>query len=174
MDTSAFVAGFDPLQSEEPEFTVPQVKNELTEDSWSGIRFKTAVESGKLVVRRPRTQFLQKARTDAALMGDRYLLSDTDMQLLSLALDLQSENRFPVVVTDDYSIQNVANQMHIPFMPLATFGIKRRMQWIRYCPACHKQYSEDTKLRVCEVCGTRLKRKPVRKVEIAQENSKKI
>jgi rRNA maturation endonuclease Nob1 len=71
-----------------------------------------------------------------------------------------------MIATDDYSIQNVANQMGIEFASLATFGIRFRLQWIRYCPACHKKYPANYKFRKCEVCGTELKRKPLRKTPV--------
>jgi len=35
------------------------------------------------------------------------------MQLLGLAMQLKAEGYIPQVVTDDYSIQNVAKQMEI-------------------------------------------------------------
>ncbi|MDH5754641.1 MAG: ribonuclease VapC, partial [Candidatus Bathyarchaeota archaeon] len=84
-------------------------------------------------------------------------------QVLALALELKTHGYSPLIATDDYSIQNVANQMDIEFASLATFGIRFRLQWIRYCPACHKRYPADYKSRRCEVCGTELKRKPLRK-----------
>ncbi|MCK4440061.1 ribonuclease VapC, partial [Candidatus Bathyarchaeota archaeon] len=86
-----------------------------------------------------------------------------DLQVLTLALQLKTQGYSPSIVTDDYSIQNVANQMGIEFASLATFGIRFRLHWIRYCPACHKRYPANHKSKRCEVCGTELKRKPSRK-----------
>jgi rRNA maturation endonuclease Nob1 len=82
------------------------------------------------------------------------------MQLLGLAMQLKAEGYIPRVVTDDYSIQNVAKQMEIEFTALATYGIKRLLKWITYCPACHKQYPANNKSKECLICGTKLKRKP--------------
>ncbi|MEM4243379.1 MAG: hypothetical protein QXP44_01080, partial [Candidatus Bathyarchaeia archaeon] len=61
---------------------------------------------------------------------------------------------------DDYAIQNVAAQMGIEFASLATFGIRRLLEWVRYCPACRREYTADYKSTKCTVCGTVLKRKP--------------
>lgn len=91
-----------------------------------------------------------------------FFLSETDKQLLALAVELKSAARNPQIVTDDYSIQNVATQLGIEFTALATFGIRRLLEWIRYCPACHREYPANYKSNTCEVCGTELKRKPRR------------
>lgn len=127
------------------------------------VRFKTAIESGKLKVRTPKKIFTNRVKASAKLVGDAFFLSKADLQVLALALELKTRGYSPSIATDDYSIQNVANQMDIKFTSLATFGIRFRLQWIRYCPACHKRYPADYKYNRCEVCGTELKRKPLRK-----------
>jgi UPF0271 protein len=128
-------------------------------------RFRTAIESGKLKISCPRKEFLDGAKVFASKLGDSYLLSKADTQLLALSLELKSEGYTPQIVTDDYSIQNVATRMGIEFLALATFGIKRLLEWIRYCPACHKEYPANCASKECLVCGTQLKRKPRRTVK---------
>ncbi|MDH7557274.1 MAG: ribonuclease VapC [Candidatus Bathyarchaeota archaeon] len=168
LDTSAFVAGFDPFSISEEQYTVPMVREEIFGSSMSWVRFKTAMESGKLKVKMPEENFLNKVKVSANVIGDAFFLSDADLQVLALALELKSQGCTPLVATDDYSIQNVANQMGIPFASLATFGIRFRLQWIRYCPACHKRYPANYKYGKCEICGTELKRKPLRKKSLDQ------
>lgn len=163
MDTSAFIAGFDPFSISEEEYTVPLVRSEITGNSMAWVRFKTAVDSGKLKVVTPKRIFMDKVKAAAKVVGDKFFLSDADLQVLALALELKTKGYSPLVATDDYSIQNVANQMKIKFASLATFGIRFRLEWVRYCPACHRRYPPDYKFETCEVCGTKLKRKPVRK-----------
>lgn len=157
------MAGFDPLSISEEQITTPMVEEEIKENSIAWVRFKTAVHSGKLDVRAPREIFMDKVKASATLVGDAFFLSEADLQVLALALELKTQGYSPLIATDDYSIQNVANQMSIKFASLATFGIRFRLQWIRYCPACHKRYPADYKSRRCEVCGTELKRKPSRR-----------
>ena len=127
------------------------------------VRVKTAVESGKLKVKTPEKTFLDEVKKSANIIGDVFFLSETDFQILALALELKTHGYSPLIATDDYSIQNVADQLSIEFASLATFGIRFRLQWIRYCPACHRRYPADYKSRRCEVCGTELKRKPIQK-----------
>lgn len=166
LDTSALLAGFDPFSISEQQYTVPMVRAEIAENSMSGVRFKTATESGKIKVETPAKPFLERVKDSASLVGDSFYLSNTDIQVLGLALQLKTRGYLPLIATDDYSIQNVANQIGIEFASLATFGIRRRLQWMRYCPACHKKYPPNYKFSRCEVCGTELKRKPYKKEHI--------
>ena len=126
------------------------------------LRFKTAVENGKVKVKAPSEDFWNKVKASASKVGDSFFLSETDLQILALALELKAEGYTPQIVTDDYSIQNVATQIGIAFVSLATFGIRRLLEWVRYCPACHREYPADYKSTTCTVCGTALKRKPRR------------
>lgn len=163
LDTSAFLSGFDPFSISEEQYTVPMVKEEIMGDSMPWVRLNTAVDSGKLKVRSPKRIFLNQIRTSANDVGDVFFLSETDFQILALALQLKVQGYSPLIVTDDYSIQNVANQLYIEFASLATFGIRFRLQWVRYCPACHRKYPAGYKPNKCEICGTELKRKPLSK-----------
>jgi UPF0271 protein len=160
LDTSAFLVGFDPFSISEDQATVPKVKEEIKTNSMTWVRFKTAVENGKLKVKAPSEEFLNRVKASAITVGDSFFLSETDMQILALALELKAAGYNPQIVTDDYSIQNVATQMGIEFAALATFGIRRLLEWVRYCPACHREYPADYGSTKCTVCGTELKRKP--------------
>lgn len=125
------------------------------------IRLKTALEVGKLKVQAPKEKFLDKVKAIAANVGDAFLLSETDLQVLALALELKTYYCV-LIVTDDYSIQNVSKKIGIKFASLSTFGIRRLIKWIRYCPACYRKYPANANFRKCTVCGIELKRKPQR------------
>lgn len=117
-------------------------------------------------VRTPSIHFLGMVKESSKAVGDVLYLSQVDFQVLALALELKSTNHDPLIVTDDYSIQNVANQIGIDFASLMTIGIRYRLHWILYCPACHRKYPSDYKFKSCQVCGTELGRKPLRKTLI--------
>ena len=163
LDTSAFIAGFDPLTIQDKQYSVPLVKDELVSNSLPWTRLTTAVGSAKLKIKQPDIEFLDKVKKASKKVGDVLSLSEADLQVLALALELKGGGYSPLIVTDDYSIQNVANQIGVEFAPLMTFGIRFRLHWILYCPACHRKYPSDYRLKKCEVCGTMLKRKPLRK-----------
>jgi UPF0271 protein len=164
LDTSAFIAGFDPLTIQNEQYSVPLVRDELASNSLPWTRLATAVGSTKLKIKQPSAEFVDKVREASKKVGDVLSLSEADKQVLALALEFKSVGYSPLIVTDDYSIQNVANHIGVEFTPLMTFGIRFRLHWILYCPACQKKYPSDYRLKVCEVCGTVLKRKPLRKI----------
>ena len=164
LDTSAFIAGFDPHSIPEEQFTVSEVKNELNTGSMPWIRFNAAIENGKVRILKPKDIFIQDILDTSKKVGDIRYLSKADLQVLALALELKSTDSIsPLIVTDDYSIQNVANKIGVEFTSLMTFGIKYRFKWILYCPGCYRKYPSDYKSKDCEICGTELKRKPKKK-----------
>ena len=162
LDTSAFVAGFDPFSLPQEQVIAPKIEEEIKRNSMVKMRFEMAIESGKVKVKEPSLEAISKMEAYAKKVGDAHKLSEADKQLLALTIDLKTAGYKPQIITDDYSIQNVATQIGVEFLSLATFGIKRLFEWIRYCPACHKHYAADCKFKDCQICGTELKRKPRR------------
>lgn len=163
LDASAFLAGFDPCSIKEPACVTPTVLEELPKGGPVASRVRVLQESGKLTVREPTGRSMRKVDEAATKVGDKMALSRADLQLLALALDLKEEGLEPVILTDDYSIQNVAHFLKIEFSPLSTLGISEALDWIVYCPACFKEYPSNSGVGLCEICGTKLKRKAVKK-----------
>lgn len=166
LDTSAFIAGFDPLSVTSDQYSVPMVENELVVNSLPWTRFKVAVDSGKVKLKKPNKHFLNKVKEASRELGDSHFLSTVDLQVLALALDRKTKGYTPTIVTDDYSIQNVAHKIGLDFTSLVTFGIRFRFRWIRYCPACHRKFSPEYKSKKCDNCGTALKKKPLKKTPL--------
>jgi UPF0271 protein len=162
LDTSAFVAGFDPFSVREEQAAPPMVEEEVKRNTMTLLRLNTAVESGRIKIFAPSQEFMDKVKASAAGVGDSFFLSETDKQVLALALEIKARGDTPQVLTDDYSIQNVATKLGVGFVSLATFGIRRVLTWVRYCPACHRKYPANYKATESSICGTELKRKPVR------------
>jgi UPF0271 protein len=130
------------------------------------LRLETALRNGKVKIKKPTDLFVKKVNKYSESLGDAFFLSKADVQILALALELKNMNFSPLIATDDYSVQNVANMMNIEFASLLTFGIKFRVHWVRYCPACKRKYPPNYKLNTCAICGTKLKRKPYRKATL--------
>ena len=89
LDASAFIAGFDPLSVAEEQYSVPGVRRELVSNPLPWVRFKTAVEGGRLKVEAPTSRSLRRAREASRTVGDARFLSDADLQVLVLALELR-------------------------------------------------------------------------------------
>jgi len=169
LDTSAFIAGFNPSEIDYDMYSVPHVEKELVKAGLPKVRFQTAVESGKLKIQIPHVRYVKAVKESATETGDILYLSEADILVLALAAQLKDEGCTPTVVTDDYSMQNVASKNNISFTSLATFGIRYRLQWQIYCPACRKKYPSNYKHIDCQICGTKLKRKPKTKSPTNQD-----
>ena len=150
----------------EKQYTVTEVLDELKLESMPWVRLKAAIEKGKIEILKPKDVFFQEIMAMSKKVGDIKNLSLVDKKVLALALELKNKDLVPLIVTDDYSIQNVANKIHIEFNSLMTIGIKYRFNWILYCPACFRKYSYDYEYQVCEICGTKLKRKPKKRIRL--------
>lgn len=174
LDTSAFIAGFDPLAVDEEVYSIPKVLNELRDNFLLKARFEASVESGKLRVIEPSQEYINMVKKASGEVGDISFLSETDIEVLALAIQLKNRCYETTVLTDDYSIQNVAEKLGLNFVSLASMGIRYHLQWLYYCPACGKKYPSDKKIIICENCGTRLKRRAWRKMPIGKRKMKTL
>ncbi len=162
LDTSALIMGLDPLGLDFQTYSVPEVVEELRGQAGPSYRVSISTSSGKLRIQSPTSAAIQKILERAKALGDKIELSKADTKVLALALDLVEDDQVPVVVSDDYAVQNVAEEIGIAYQSLANLGIRQKFQWIYYCPACFRTYPSGD-LEVCQVCGTKLKRKPLRR-----------
>lgn len=163
LDTSAFIMGYDPSVVHARQVTTPAVEAELLSNAVIRLRLQLARETNKLEFRTASPQFMQQIIEAIQQTGDAGRLSDVDIELLAVALELQEQGYSVIVVSDDYSIQNVANQLRITYTSLSTLGIRYQFQWINYCPGCYRKYPASTTTPHCDYCGTRLKKKPLKK-----------
>jgi len=163
--------GLDPLGLDFDSYSVPEVADELREQTGPSYRLAASRSSGKLRIRSPTTESMEEVSEKAGKLGDKFVLSKADTSVLALALDLHREGKGPIIVSDDYAVQNVAEGIGMAYQPLATLGIRERFNWVYYCPACFRRYSQSG-VEVCSVCGTKLKRKPAEKQAVKSHRGK--
>jgi UPF0271 protein len=151
LDTSVLYYGKDLPAAFEPVIT-PGVARELSRQGMSQ-RLELLMAT-RVRVSSPSEKSLRRVKEESEMTGDSRRLSDTDKDLLALALDLGYE-----LMTDDYSIQNVARSMGIPVRGMDQKGITELFEWQAKCKGCGKLFPAD--VRVCDVCGseTRTRRK---------------
>ena len=154
LDTSAVIAGFAPGLTEVKQFTVQAVLEEAR-SVCTKLKLETAVLAGRVEVAKPSADSVRAIRETIRKTGD--VLSKTDAELLALALDLRG-NAEPVILTDDYSIQNLANLLGIEYRRVLMPGITEIFEWEMVCPACGLKFPSNVSR--CSVCGSPLKRKP--------------
>lgn len=163
LDTSAFIMGINPSALGMPSYSVTSVSDELTPTTLPHTRFATSRDSGQLTVKKPTPSSMETVQEISSKVGDVGVLSEADVEVLALALDLKKNGLLPTIVSDDHAIQNVSETLGMEHASLATFGIAQKFDWIYYCPACFRRYTTEDAGQTCRVCGTPLKRKVIRK-----------
>lgn len=145
LDTSFFFGEF-PADGEL--VTVPAVVDELKDIRAKG-NFEKWCARG-LAVRSPTVESRERVISAAAATKDLAVISDTDRDLLALALDLDA-----ALHTDDFAIQNIALVLGIRIVPILQRRA-RRVHWKFRCSGCGRYAEHDGE---CPVCGAAIKRK---------------
>ncbi|MDW5561975.1 MAG: nucleic acid-binding protein [Methanomassiliicoccus sp.] len=109
-----------------------------------------------LRVTSPSPQAAEAVRKAAVRTGDDARLSPTDLEVLALAMDLKAE-----LLTDDYSIQNLARVMGIRFRGVGMKEIKEVVHWKYRCTGCRREWDENHP--DCPICGSPLRSSRSRK-----------
>jgi UPF0271 protein len=162
LDTCAFISGLNTTYKGKF-YSVPSVIKELPLTSMARLRLLTSMESGHLKIISSSRKYHDEVVKTSKELGEIGALSKTDLQLVALALELETKGLDPIIITDDYAIQNIAEHLNISYSSLATLGITYEFIWKIYCSACYKVYEQDCKSVLCQICGTRLKRKVISK-----------
>jgi len=134
-------------------WVLKEIKNELLSEAVKG-----AVAQGLLRVREVRKEFLEKAREEARETGDLASLSEADLSLIGLALELREEGEEPVIFTNDFSIQNVASSLGLSYVAPPGRAIRFSAKWILKCPECGIKIPLSSDLNRCPECGSPLRR----------------
>ncbi len=164
LDASAFISGFQPQLVEQGCYTVPEVIGEIKDENTKLVA-ELCLKDGNVHLMTPSEKAIEEVRAFSETTGEIGLLSDTDIRLLSLALDFKKKGSAPVIITDDYDIQNVAARLEIEYSPLVERGIKELFKWRNVCRGCGKDFPPETTGK-CDVCGSWLKRKVIKKTPL--------
>lgn len=155
IDTSAILSGKPINLVDADMITTPSVSDELQSGGRDYRTLQFLHEKG-LVIQSPSEESIRKIKKSAVETGDIDRLSCADVDILALALDVnKDENQEAVVLTDDYSIQNVAYFLNIKFQSFSQRGITKKFKWQYRCPGCGKQFKAS--IKICPVCGTETK-----------------
>ncbi len=154
LDATSFYAGI-PFSSQEKYYTTSLVYNEIKHIKKHHNAVNTLMELGRLELIDPEKKFIEKATQKAKDTGDFTELSNEDLSVIALSLQLNSD-----LVTDDFAVSNVAKQLGISIQPLMTRGISKVLQRTLYCAGCQKEFRSG---KQCPVCGTTLKKRLAKK-----------
>jgi endoribonuclease Nob1 len=152
IDTSAIFSG-KPIRLENVTLlTTPGVSDEIRPGGRDYLTFELLKETG-LAIHAPSKEALHCVKKTAQETGDDRRLSGADIEVVALALDVNKESdQEATILSDDYSIQNVASALKIKFEGFSRKEITKKFKWVSRCPGCGKQFVEITK--ICPICGT--------------------
>ena len=155
LDTSAILSG-KPINLNDVDLvTTSGISDEFTPGGRDYKIFHFLKEIG-LTIQSPSKDSIEKINAVSKKTGDLSRLSNADIELLALSLDMsKDEGNEVVILTDDYSIQNVANALNIKFESMSQSGITKRFKWTCRCRGCGKNFKEN--IKICPICGTKTK-----------------
>ena len=164
LDTSAVLSGKPINLDNFMIVTTPGVSKELKPGGRDFRGFQFLIEKG-LAIDVPSKESLDKINTTSIETGDTGRLSKADREILALALDVnRNDDKEAIILSDDYSIQNVAHVLNIKFENINQLGITKRFKWIYQCRGCGKKFKEN--IKTCPICGARMKNIVSRKENI--------
>jgi len=172
-DTNIFLRGIDFNFFKETIFTTPEIIDEVRvkryKDKNRNIinRIDVAVELGKLIIKRANENYINIVDAKSKLTGDVNALSNADVNLIALTLELMdTHNQEIVLYTNDYSMENLCSVLDIKFKSLFKDGIKSKIYFEVYCPYCKTIYKSEDLNKNCDRCGLKLKRRFLKKEKI--------
>jgi UPF0271 protein len=163
IDSSAVLNDFSfEFRPENSYATVPAVFEELR-DMRSRLMAENALSLGLLSLQEPEKQNLNYVEEFVRSKGFNRL-SGPDKALLALALGMKKKGMEFILITDDYSIQNFAKLLEIPFEAAMRGEIKNAIAFSVSCPGCGKAFFPSGKkpwenAEKCTECGSMLQRK---------------
>ena len=116
LDSTAFYAGI-PYQGNGRYYTTYLVLEEVRHHNVGSSLIHSRVQ-----VTEPSPDSLNTVKTTAVKTGDIGALSQTDISLLALALDLKGRQGGVSLVSDDFAVRNVAEVLSIPLAKTSLKG----------------------------------------------------
>jgi len=159
LDASAFIGGFETQNS--LNFTISEISEEV-KDLKSKMIFNQAIEDNNLFIKEPSESAIKQLSGVISDSGDNLRLSFPDKKLIALGIDFSNNGKNVKIVTDDYSIQNVLKILNIPYKSVLTKGIEEIYNWKKVCQGCRKEYSDNYKDGLCEICGSKIFKKRIK------------
>lgn len=158
LDTSTLLAGIQLMLGGEM-YVTSEVVSEVI-DSENKSKLELAIGLGKVKVVKPSNRYIRLARKAAVKLGEHSSLSDADISVAALALELQDKGYQVIVLTDDYALQNLLKSLDIICKGYRTRGINRVQKYVIRCPGCG-YVSEKWGEKICPRCGARLRKSVV-------------
>ncbi len=154
LDTSALINW--PIDALDGGFAVNGQRSEVERIAPERI---LSIETARVNWISPSTESVQESTVIARKTGDLDGLSETDLHLLALAIELSGHMH-----TDDYRLQNLCKTVGVRWSPVVSEGISDVWNWEIRCRGCGALVAgaENTRpasqeIGVCPECGSELR-----------------
>lgn len=155
LDTSLLLGGKDPPRGARWA-TTEEAAAEVSPGGRDARRFEDWQSLG-LEVRRAEAASQARVEEAGARAGTLARLSTADRSLLALALELGAE---ATLVTDDYTMLDVAARLGIKTQTVNQEGIRATLDFRPRCSGCSRWFEVAQKADTCPVCGSAVKPRP--------------
>lgn len=150
VDTSLLLFGTLTPRNEIQYVTSSKVIEEIYKNNLKRGIVEGYIANNRLRVEKPSGKYLEEAERIAREIGERGRLSQADIDIIALAL--KYNNRYKVVVfTDDYSIQNILENLGIEYRSIRRKIKEKISKWRFQCKKCGEKYHSD--IQICPICG---------------------
>lgn len=160
MDANAFYVGV-PFRSEDKYYTTSLVFNEIKHIQKNYDILQTLLKIGRVIIIDAQQSYELQVIKMAKKTGNMQTLSKEDISIIALCLNLKGE-----LITDDFTILNVAKNFGISTRSIMTSGIKNIKNFSYYCPGCNSLSIHN----ICNICGTKIKKKVIRSQSVFHTN----
>jgi UPF0271 protein len=146
IDTSSILAGFQfdgTMEYFIPPLAADEIRRGQKKEELDGL-----IERETLKVQAPSLMNMDKVTVGAQESGDINRMSRADMEIVALAFEIDA-----VIISDDYSIQNLAKKMNVEYRPFGKNAIREEFQWTYRCKGCGKFYEKEQRPD-CPICGS--------------------
>ncbi len=147
LDASAFFSGID-FSLDNELLTSPKILDELKHGKLNK-KVQYLLDCGLKVIL-PNIDSILIIKNTAIKTGDINRISEADLEVLSLTLELDA-----TLLTDDYSLQNLASILKIKYRPVVQDGITKEIKWTYRCRGCGRYFKE--KYNDCPICVSEIK-----------------
>ncbi|MCD6490880.1 MAG: hypothetical protein ACTSVW_00190 [Candidatus Njordarchaeales archaeon] len=120
----------------------------------------------KITVIKPSRKYVNKIKSVAKKLGLLTLLSEADIEITSIGLQFLDKKRKVVIITDDFSIQDICYFLKIPVASITGKKIEFIYKIKKQCSLCG--YIFDASKEFCPKCGSsnfKLIKKKIKSIE---------
>jgi rRNA maturation endonuclease Nob1 len=164
LDTGVLVSTWTDRNVDSTFVTTPTIIGEVR-NRLSRFRAETLFLLDRMEERTPNDDDVRRVESASTSAGDKSVLSQNDIELIALALTISNEVTDTTLVSTDFAVLNTASHLGLKILdPNKKFG--QKITWGMRCPACNYKSKIPTRETECPVCGTEMRRSPLKKHKV--------